>query len=102
METLLKSAWRDFYTPKGWVSSSSALLPGMPSVQVQEDGALPSASAKILSLSLLSQDDSLLERARGLVPASWLAVQDDPFWYATTVGALLFSANRQDTARSSP
>ncbi|BAO43654.1 thioredoxin domain-containing protein [Thiolapillus brandeum] len=93
METLLKSAWRDFHTPKGWISSSSALLPGMPSVPVQEDGALPSASAIVLRLSLLSQDAGLLEEARGLVPASWLAVQDAPFWYATTVSVLLFSRN---------
>jgi len=94
VDTLLTSAWKDFRTSNGWVISSSALLPGMPSVQVQEDGALPAASAKVLNLSLMSRNPELLEKARGLVPASWLAVQDDPFWYATTVKTLLFSTSK--------
>ncbi len=88
-DRLLETAWRKFRTAQGWRSASVALLPGMPAVQVQEDGALPAASAIIMGLSLKSENASLREEARKLVPATWQAVQDDPFWYASSVGMLL-------------
>jgi uncharacterized protein YyaL (SSP411 family) len=96
-DSLLNVAWQDFYTSKGWTSSSDALLPGMPAVQVQEDGALPAASAVVLKLSLLSGDAALREKAGTLIPASWLAVQDNPFWYAGSVNTLLFSRSEGDS-----
>ena len=89
-DRLLETAWRKFRTAQGWRSASVALLPGMPAVQVQEDGALPAASAIIMGLSLKSENASLREQARKLVPATWQAVQDDPFWYASSVRMLLF------------
>jgi uncharacterized protein YyaL (SSP411 family) len=88
-DMLLKVAWRKFRTEQGWRSSSAALLPGMPAVQAQEDGALPAASAIIIGLSLDSENAKLREQAEKLVPATWLAVQDNPFWYASSVNMLL-------------
>ncbi len=95
-ENLLHIAWRDFHTSTGWVSSSRALLPGMPAVQVQEDGALPAASALVLKLSLSSRDADLRKNAQELVSDSWRAVQENPFWYASLVNALLFSRSKND------
>ncbi len=90
-DELLIVAWRDFYTEKGWLSSSRALLPGMPSVKAQEDGALPAAAAMVMRLSLTSKNEQLHGKAQKLVSATWLAVQGNPFWYASSVEALLLS-----------
>jgi uncharacterized protein YyaL (SSP411 family) len=86
---LLRVAWSRFYTDKGWRSGSQALLPGMPAVQAQEDGALPSAAAWIIQLSLDSADEQLRSKARAVLQDTQLAVQDNPFWYATHVKTLL-------------
>ncbi len=88
-ERLLQVAWQRFHTGQGWRSAAIALLPGMPAVQAQEDGALPAASAIIVGLSLEAEDRKLREQARKLVPATWRAVQDNSFWYASTVRMLL-------------
>ncbi|WP_456380380.1 thioredoxin domain-containing protein [Thiolapillus sp.] len=90
-DELLTVAWRDFYTDHGWLSSSRALLPGMPSVQTQEDGALPAAAAIVMRLSLASGNAQLRSKAQKLIPATWLAVQGKPFWYASSVEVLLSS-----------
>ena len=90
-DRLLEAAWEKFHTDQGWRSASVALLPGMPAVQAQEDGALPAASAIIMELSLKSENARLREQAKKLVPATWLAVQDSPFWYASSVRMLLFA-----------
>ncbi len=90
-DELLIVAWRDFYTGKGWLSSSRALLPGMPSVQAQEDDALPAAAAIIMRLSLAADNAQLRSQAQKLAPATWLAVQGNPFWYASSVETLLLS-----------
>ncbi len=88
-DQLLQIAWERFYTNKGWRSGSQALLPGMPAVQAQEDGALPSAAARIIQLSLASVDELLRGKARAVLRDTQLAVQDNPFWYATHVKVLL-------------
>ena len=90
-DELLAVAWRDFYTDKGWFSSSRALLPGMPLAQAQEDGALPAAAAIIMRLSLAAENVQLRGQAQQLVPAAWLAVQGNPFRYASSVETLLLS-----------
>ena len=90
-DRLLEAAWGKFHTDQGWRSASVALLPGMPAAWAQEDGALPAASPIIMELSLKSENASLREQARKRVPATWQAVQDDPFWYASSVRMLLFA-----------
>ncbi|WP_456405931.1 thioredoxin domain-containing protein [Thiolapillus sp.] len=93
---ILRVAWSKFHTDKGWLSGSQALLPGMPSVKAQEDGALPSATALIMSLSLTSDDEQLRSKAKAVIRDIRLAVQDNPFWYASHVNTLLASpANRK-------
>ena len=82
-ERLLTAAWNRFHGPRGWRSSANAVLPGMPAVQAQEDGALPSPSAVILRLSLASKDESLQRRARKILPEVRNRVQQQSFWYAS-------------------
>ena len=90
-DQLLNIAWSRFYTDKGWISGSQALLPGMPSVMAQEDGALPApaAAAIILQLSLGSEDPLLRDKAQAILKDTRLAIQDNPFWYASDVKVLL-------------
>lgn len=86
---LLGVAWDKFHTDKGWLSASRALLPGMPSVKAQQDGALPSAAALIISLSLTAGDEQLRSRAKTVMRDTRLAIQDSPFWYASHVESML-------------
>ena len=88
-DRLLNIAWSRFCTDKGWISGSQALLPGMPSVMAQEDGALPAAAAIILQLSLGSGDPLLRDKAQAILKDTRLAIQDNPFWYASDVKVLL-------------
>jgi len=96
-DQLLQAAWSRFHTDKGWLSGSGALLPGMPSVQAQEDGALPAAAALIVQLSLNSSDKQLRRKAQAVMPDTQRAIQNNPFWYATHVNGLLGSeTDKQD------
>lgn len=88
-DKLLTIAWSRFYTEKGWLSGSQALLPGMPFAKAQEDGALPAPAAIVLQLSLGSEDRQLRDRARSMLQESQMAVQDNPFWYASHIKVLL-------------
>ncbi len=88
-DKLLLIAWQEFHSTQGWKSGSQALLPGMPAAKAQDDGALPSAAALIMQLSYDSENASLRERAKQQQLATQLAIQDDPFWYATHVQGLL-------------
>lgn len=80
-EGLLTVAWQDFHGPGGWRSSDHALLPGMPAVQAQEDGAIPSPSAIIVRLSLASQKEALQQKGRSILPEVRKRVQRQSFWY---------------------
>ncbi len=88
-DKLLLIAWQEFHSTQGWKSGSQALLPGMPAAKAQDDGALPSAAALIMQLSYDSENASLRERAKQQQLATQLAIQNDPFWYATHVQGLL-------------
>jgi uncharacterized protein YyaL (SSP411 family) len=80
---LLNLAWQHFYKDNGWQQSLGALLPGMPNEAAFEDGALPSASAMLMMLSMNSDDQSLGQLAREALPATRESVNAQPFWYAS-------------------
>lgn len=86
--SLIKLAWKRYYSEDGWRSSDQAVLPGMPMDKAQEDGALPSPAALIIALSLNSGDAALVERAEGVAKDVLARIQDNPFWYASHVSAL--------------
>ncbi len=81
---LIEAAWRRFHGPQGWRGASQPLLPGMPTVEAQEDGALPSPVAVLLRLSL-RQGGEVAGKARESLGRAVAQVLDDPFWYASTI-----------------
>ena len=88
---LLTLAWQRFYSKDGWQSSEHPVLPGMPKSKAQDDGALPSPAALVISLSLKSGDGALINKARSAAADSLAAIQDQPFWYASHVAVLINS-----------
>lgn len=93
-EQLLLLAWQNYYDGSGWRSISDATLPGMPSVQAQEDGALPSAAALIMLLSQQSKEPALQHKVAAAAPASQAVLQENPFWYASHVQLLMAREKR--------
>jgi hypothetical protein len=85
---LLEVAWRKFHDERGWRSASRALLPGMPAMEVQQDGALPAPSAVVLRLSL-EAGGALAVRARKALLKARRTVQENPFWYASHLPLLM-------------
>ena len=89
---LLSVAWRDFHDDRGWRSGSRALLPGMPAMEAQEDGAMPAPSAVVLRLSLESGDELLASKAKKALFGVRRPVQVEPFWYASHLPLLMKSS----------
>ena len=89
---LVRTAWRRFYRPTGWVLTDHSMLPDRPGMVWIEDGALPSPSAWLIatSLQLAKQSgDAVLKRsaldalARG---GHWVSTQ--AFNYASHIPLL--------------
>jgi uncharacterized protein YyaL (SSP411 family) len=79
LQSLLRTAWRDFHAEVGWRNSARPLLPGMASEPAQADGALPSPTALLLRLSLESGVDELSGQARAALPATRASVYPEVF-----------------------
>ena len=88
---MLSVAWRDFHDERGWRSGSRALLPGMPAMEAQEDGAMPAPSAIVLRLALDSGGD-LAGKAKKALFRVRKPVQVNPFWYASYLPLLMKSS----------
>jgi len=88
---MLSVAWQDFHDERGWHSGSRALLPGMPAMEAQQDGAMPAPSAVVLRLSLDSGGD-LAGKAKKALFRVRRPVQVDPFWYASYLPLLMSSS----------
>jgi len=81
-DEVLTAAWRLFWQDGRWRVSAQPVLPGMASVTALEDGALPSASAMLIQLSLASERAELREAAALANLAAWPAVEAGGlFWY---------------------
>lgn len=80
-DQLLQKAWQVYFGPAGWHAGAGVSIPGMGEEPAQSDGALRSASALILQLSLGSQHQGLKNRALEALPMTRPPVQEEPFWY---------------------
>lgn len=89
MQKLLTLAWDRFYTEDGWQDTNRPPLPGMPLGQAQDDGALPSPAALIIDLSQKSGNQALRKKALATRGDVLAVIQEQPFWYASHVRALL-------------
>ncbi len=86
---LLAQSWQRFHTVRGWRLAERPDLPGMGESPVIQDGALPAAAAVVLA-SGLRRDEP---RAREAAAEAWPRIQDEPFWYASWVEALVVAAD---------
>lgn len=82
-EQLLHNAWERFYAAPGWLQADQALLPGMPKDPAQDDGALPSPAAMVISLSVRVADSGLAGKVGSANREALPVVQEQPFWYAS-------------------
>ncbi len=82
---LLEQAWQRFHAPRGWRLAEHPDLPGMGESPVIQDGALPSAAAMVLRLGLQGGDERVRQAAAEALPR----IQEEPFWYASWVEALV-------------
>lgn len=87
---LISTAWQRFHLKKGWQQSDTMLLPGMAVDKATEDGALPSAVAMLIKLSLESPDPKIKALAEKALEQSAVVIEDAPFWYASQA-ELLFT-----------
>ena len=87
---LIDQAWQRFHDQRGWHSSASAPLPGMPAQEAQSDGALPAPAAVLLRLSL-AQGGAVAEKARRSLAKARPVVQKNPFWHASLTALLVKS-----------
>ncbi len=95
---LIGEAWHRFYDEKtGWRLEQRPLLPIESAVAALPDGALPSASATLLSASLewarTTQDNGLRKRTLAALNSGRLLVNDNPFDYASYAADLVQAQN---------
>jgi len=90
-EAIIATAWQRFYLGKGWQQSDQALLPGMSIDAAEADGALPSAVALLIKLSLDSKDPKIKALAEKAKEQTKVTIEETPFWYASH--AQLFLVN---------
>jgi len=81
------SAWRQFYSARGWRLSGTALIQTGPDEAAIADGPLPSPSAALIETSLAlaekTGDATLKQTARTAAEKGRSAVRRDAFWHAT-------------------
>ncbi len=95
---IIDGAWRRFYNEKtGWQLEQRSLLPVESAIAALPDGALPSASATLLSASLewasTTRDSELRKRALVALNAGRLQFNDSPFGYASYAAAFVRAQN---------
>ncbi len=91
--TVVDQAWRRFYGESGWRLAEASLIAAESTRDALADGPMPSPSGVIarvsLELALHLNDESLKKQALGALNASQRLVQEQPFWFATHIGAML-------------
>lgn len=95
---LINEAWHRFYNEKtGWQMEQRPLLPVESAVAALPDGALPSASATLLSASLewasTTHDSELRKRTLAALNTGRQQFKDNPFSYASYATALVQAQN---------
>lgn len=86
---LLTVAWQRYHGPGGWRMDDRPLIPGMGEQPALAEGALPAPSAVLIRVAAQSDDPVQVERAQAATNLARRRAQDDPFWYAGHLAALL-------------
>ena len=91
-------AWQRFYGARGWRLEERSLIQAETGQDMLTDGPMPSPSGIVAEVSLRlaakTNDKALRERALAALNTHHAALQESPFWYATPVGAMVFTAPR--------
>ena len=80
VHTLVSQAWKRFYD-NGWRRSEEQFLQYGNHDALLPDDVLPSASATLIRLSLVMDDQALQKQARQALYLSHEVLQSEPFWY---------------------
>ena len=86
---VINAGWKRFFNDSGWHLTDKLLLPIDSGHTLLDDGALPSASAKMISVSLVLarkfKDKPLEQRALGALNNGDDLIKSSPFIYAGTI-----------------
>lgn len=85
---LALTAWQKFYSGRGFVHEEKGNLPKVLYQAAMEDSPLPSPSALLIEVSLLSGDQALRKKAQAALALDISAQGRGMFWNATQVMAL--------------
>jgi len=89
---VLDQAWARFYGDKGWRLGEASLIQAEPPRDVLLDGPMPSPSGVVTDVSLRmarrQSDAALRARALAALNTGYAELEDNPFWYATQIGAM--------------
>ena len=103
---VVDEAWRRFYADTGWKLTDASLLRYGTGQLALADDALPSASGTLIEASLrlaqLTNDEKLRRRALVALHNGAELTSEEPFWYATHVGALVAAQTRVPAHTSAP
>lgn len=89
LEELIELSWDRFYNQQGWQLSENSLLKYGQGESVIADGALPSASAIVVNLSLkISEKNNNIALKKKALQALYTGdvdIVNQPFWYASHI-----------------
>lgn len=95
-KSVVSSAWKRFYGPKGFRLEENSLLVAEAGQDVLSDGPMPSPSAVLaqasLRLAAKTQDAALRRQALSALNSGANVIRDNLFWHATPVNVLLQAA----------
>ncbi len=84
-EGLVREAWKRFFTDEGWLTGEGMLIPGIAREAAVTDGALPSASAIVIRLTLESRPPELDDEAERALRIAYRPALEAPLWHASYV-----------------
>lgn len=85
---LLRTTWKRFFSAAGWKTQEASLLPGMRVQAALADGAMPSAAAQLIAVSLASGDRGLRKQALQALSLGLPDTRQAVFWHASYLAAL--------------
>ncbi len=91
--TLAWQGWRRFYGTRGWRLEEDSLIEAEAGQDILTDGPMPSPSGVLAAVSLRladkTRDQDLRRQALAALNSGHSLLKENPFWYATQVGAML-------------
>lgn len=97
-KSIVTTAWKRFYGPKGFRLEENSLLVAEAGQDVLSDGSMASPSAVLaqtsLRLAAKTNDAALRRQTLAALNSGAAVIRENPFWFATPVSALLQAAEK--------